>query len=143
MAISVVWDNPEKSIIRFDFAGKWNWYGYEMAVGEAFGMMAGMNHIVDLIFNMQDSDSLPEGATLYIKRTLELSPNPSTVIIIVHAHASAEALVTMFSRIYKKLGERLMFARTLEKAYALYDQPASPAPTHAPKSDAIRLIAAR
>jgi hypothetical protein len=97
-----------------------------------------MRHIVDFIFNMEDSDSLPEGATLYIKRTLELSPNPSTVIIIAGGDASIEALASMFIRIYKKLGERLMTARTVEKARALYDEPAP-----APKPKPIRLIAAR
>jgi len=139
MAIHVEWDNPEKTIIRFDFAGKWNWYGYEMAVGEAFGMMEGMRHIVDFIFNLTDSDSLPEGATLYIKRTLELSPNPSTVIVIASGDPSCEALVTLFARIYKKLGERLMSVKSVEKARALYDEPAPAAPKPSP----IRLIAAR
>jgi hypothetical protein len=142
MAIHVEWDNPENTIIRFDFAGKWNWYGYEMAVGEAFGMMEGMKHIVDFIFNVRDSDSLPDGATLYIKRTLEISPNPSTVIIIAGGDASAEALASMFARIYRKLGDRLMTARTVEKARALYDEPV-PAPVSPRKSDSIRLITAR
>jgi hypothetical protein len=139
MAISVAWDNEEKTILRLDFAGKWNWYGYEMAVGEAFGMMESVNHGVDFIFNMQTGEALPEGATFYIKRTLELAPNGYTAIVIAHADASTEATVALFCRIYKKLGDRLAAARTLDKARALFNAPAAPTP----KPSVIRLIAAR
>jgi hypothetical protein len=140
MSIQVAWDNEAKTVIRFDFAGKWNWYGYEMAVGEAFGMAEGAGQLVDFIFNMKDSAALAEGATFYFKRTLELTPNSQSVLIIAHADATTEAAVALFSRIYKKLGERLLMARTLDKARAMLSgEPEPPAP----KPSVIRLIAAK
>ncbi len=140
MAISVAWDNNEQTIIRFDFVGKWNWYGYEMAVGEAFGMTESVSHGVDFIFNMQNGEALPEGATFYLKRTLEVAPNGYTAIVIAHADAGTEATVAMFCRIYKQLSDRLAAVRTLDKARALFTEPQVPAPT--PKRSVIRLIAA-
>lgn len=140
MSISVTWDNQAKTIIRYDFAGKWNWYGYEMAVGEAFGMMESVSHPVDFIFNMQNSQPLPEGATFYLKRTLELSPSGQSVIVIAHADKSAQATVSLFRRIYKKMEKRLLIAPSVDKARTVLTEPAAPTP--AGKTGVIRLIAA-
>jgi hypothetical protein len=116
MSIHVVWDNPAKTVIRYDFSGKWNWYGYEMAVGKAFGMAGERGKDVDYIFNLEHSNSFPDGAVLYLKRTLELSPSSNSLIIIAGGDESVEATIAMFSRIYKKLDNRLLMTATLNEA---------------------------
>ncbi len=139
MSISVSWDNQAKTVVRIDFEGKWNWYGYEMAVGEAFGLMESKSDTVDLILNMERSEPLPEGATFYLKRTLELSPRSRDLMVIAHADASTQATVSLFCRIYKLLGNRLVATRTLDKARAFLSEPEAPAPVAKPS--VIRLIA--
>jgi hypothetical protein len=119
MSISVAWDNPAKTVIRYDFSGKWNWYGYEMAVGKAFGMAEDAGKNVSFIFNLEQSNAVPDGAVLYLKRTLELAPSSDSSIIIVGGDASVEATIAMFSRIYKKMEDRLVAAATLNEARML------------------------
>ncbi len=116
MSISVAWDNPAKTVIRYDFSSKWNWYGYEMAVGKAFGMAEDAGKSVNFIFNLEQSNSFPDGAVLYLKRTLELAPSSNSVIIIAGGDSTVEATTAMFSRIYKKMDDRLMTAATLNEA---------------------------
>lgn len=141
MGIRIGWDNPEQTVIRFEFEGKWNWYGYEMAVGESFGLMDSVGRDVDYLFNFENSEPLPEGATFYLKRTLELSPNGRSTIVMAHTDISVETTVAMFCRIYKKFGSRLLTARNVDKARAILagEEPDAPAP----KASVIRLIAAR
>ena len=140
MSIQVAWDDQEKTIIRFDFDGKWNWYGYEMAVGESFGLIESVTHPVDFIFNMQRSATLPDGATFYLKRTLELAPSSQSKLVIAHADHWAKANVTLFCKIYKKLSGRLLTAHTLGDARKLLTEPVAPAPVQ--RRTGIRLIAA-
>jgi hypothetical protein len=139
MSIQVAWDNENKTVIRFDFDGKWNWYGYEMAVGESFGLFESVTHPVDFIFNMQRSATLPDGATFYLKRTLELAPGQPK-LVIAHADHWAKANVSLFCKIYKKLSGRLLTAHTLGDARKLLTEPVVAAP--APRRTGIRLIAA-
>jgi len=62
MPITVVWDNEAKTIIRWDYVGKWKWseatYGFE----DTIRMMHEVQHPVSLIHDLTQSAGIPGSA---------------------------------------------------------------------------------
>ena len=116
MTITVQWDNDDKTVIRYDFTGYWNWAEFRKQAQTAFAMTRSVEHQVDTISNFLPGTHIPKDAFIHFRRVMTDAPPNRGVNVIVGASQFIRALVTIFSRIYTQLGKRLMLADSLEAA---------------------------
>ena len=122
MGVTVQWDNDEKTVIRYDFTGYWDWAEFREKAQEAFAMTRSVPHKVDTISNFLPGTSIPRNAIFQFRRIMTEAPENRGVNCIVGISHFIRTLVTIFSRIYTQLGERLMVADSLEHARSILEE---------------------
>ncbi len=122
MPITITWDTDEKKAIRYDFVGAWTWPEFREAVAQTYALMDTVPHTVASIANFTESGPLPSGAILEVRQALTNTPANSGIVIITEGSMFVNTLVQVFTKTYKKLGQRVTTAKTLEEARQIVDQ---------------------
>jgi hypothetical protein len=119
MPVSIVWDDAAQTTIRWDYVGKWTWDDVEGAYHETRALMESVAHPVCLIHDLTRSSGLPGGVlTQAYHYTMRLPENWDISVVVVSG-MFLEALLSTFTKLYNKLGERYRGAPTLDEARAL------------------------
>jgi len=62
MGVQVQWDNEARTILRYDYQGRWKWEQVYEAVNEAYRMIETVPHPVAVMIDMTESAGIPPGA---------------------------------------------------------------------------------
>ncbi len=121
MSIAVHWDNQDKTAIRWDFEGKWNWEQFIDAHILSDRMVASVDHNVDIISNLARSGALPEGGLKGYENVLHNTPENIGVIVLVSASRFLNVMVAAFNSIPRRklAGSSFAFAKTITEARAI------------------------
>lgn len=120
MPIQVNWDNAEKTILHFEFEGVWTWEEFEPIHKQAAEMTAGMDHTIDVIFDVEKSASKPKNLMLNMQRFSGIVPPNWGRQVIVRKGQFTKTMIYTYSRIFgKKKEPNLLHADTLEAARSL------------------------
>lgn len=65
MTIDVFWDDPEKTILRWDFHPGWTWKDHETALAKTRGLMQDIDHNVFYIRNLNNT-APPAGQSYFV-----------------------------------------------------------------------------
>ncbi len=131
MGVTVVWDNEEKTALRLDFEGVWTWAKYDQAVDEASAMIEDVGHAADIIHNLLGGPSLPlDKPLLHLRRMVNLLSKNTVFIVVVGGTPPVQAVLSMFFKVFVEVGERLIFAPSLEAARAARIRRHKPKPTN-------------
>ena len=99
MSISVVWDNPEHTIIRYIYNGQWSLDNFYQALNESHQMMDSVDYRVGLIIDMENSKLVPNGVLSHGKNvSMRKHPNQGKSIIV-----GAGGLVRTLFDVYRKV----------------------------------------
>lgn len=123
MAITQVWDNPEKTVICVTYGADWSWEEMYTNAPLAGAMLDSVNHTVHSIQDMSNAPSVPNGGMGSIKHF----PNISKMPMMTHPNAGlmvfvgSSKLVGMLTGALAKAFnlEHVRFATTLDEAYAV------------------------
>ena len=124
MNISVVWDNDEKTILRYIYGKNWNWADFHSAAKEAYEMLDTVEHKVNIIMDFLNAQLVPQGAITNVQRAFSTKrhPNINTTVIV---GASANNFLQAIAGIGRTLSRsgandwQLSFVATLPEAYTL------------------------
>lgn len=122
MSVHPVWDNPEKTIVRHVFEGRWTIEDIRVSSREAWDMMGTVQHTVHAILDFTQGNTLPSGGVLaQTNRIATLRPANAGIVVVVTTSYLIQALATAFEKIYGRFHPRLRYyvVGTLEEAYAL------------------------
>jgi len=120
MAIEVVWDNPEKTILRQKFLGKWTGQEYYASLDEISTMLKEVDHRVHWIGDMSTSVGIPSLNLLAASgRVVKMVEHQFATVTVVKAHNYFQSLVNVVRRMSPSLAERVYFVNTLDEAYHL------------------------
>jgi hypothetical protein len=122
--ISVVWDNDEKTILRYIYGKNWNWADFHSAAKEAYEMLDTVEHKVNIIMDFLNAQLVPQGAITNVQRAFSTKrhPNINTTVIV---GASANNFLQAIAGIGRTLSRsgandwQLSFVATLPEAYTL------------------------
>jgi hypothetical protein len=117
--ITVQWDNDEKTVIRYDFQGYWDWTEFREKAIEAFILTRSVDHKVDTISNFLPGTTIPRNALSQFRNIMTEAPENRGVNCIVGVSVFIRTLVNVFSRLYPQLGERIIVAASLADARAI------------------------
>jgi hypothetical protein len=118
MGIQVVWDNPEKTIIRQTFDAIWTWSDFYAAKYRVDSMMNGVGQPVGLIFEMPPDVLMPPNVLSHGKNYIDTRHPSLYMIVISGTNIILESLFTIFRKIYPSTAERIEMVATIEEARA-------------------------
>ncbi len=121
MPINILWDNEQKTIIRFDFIGNWDWDEYWHCVERSNAMLSEVEHPVNTIANLHESAGLPTGSIQQIKRTFDQAPRNLGIIVINQGGMFVRVMASAFARVYQRQSQRIFLAESLESARAIIE----------------------
>lgn len=119
MPINVLWDNEERTIIRFDFIGNWDWNEYWHCVERSLTMLVQVTHPVDTIANLANSAGLPTGSIQQVKRTFDQAHVNLGIIVINQGGMFVRVMASAFARVYRPQAQRIFLSESLENARAI------------------------
>jgi hypothetical protein len=116
--ICVEWDNPQKTIIRWDFYD-WTWEDFHAAAQQTLDMFAAANRTkaTPSILNLKHSGSVPLGAIPNSRIELDMMAEDS-ITVIAEASGYANTLTRLFVRLHPKARGKVFVVDTLEQARA-------------------------
>jgi hypothetical protein len=117
MAIEVVWDDEEKTIIRWIIQGKLEWEEYEQASQLSREMCDSVDHPVYTIFDARQMARMPDNALVRLPQMSIQTPSNQPLAVVIGARGFAQTLIRIYNRVYRGLTA----ASTLEEAYAIIE----------------------
>ena len=116
MSIVISWDNPEKTIIRWDFDGVWDWDEYGAVKVGFDAMLREVDHTVGVIADMRHSPTLPKNAFTRFKYFTRTTPPNRGLMVFVGTNMLVRVAVETLGRAFKELSQDIAFADTVEDA---------------------------
>ena len=122
MAIVTRWDDKKKSIVLLEFESEWSWGELETAVLEADGMIGSVEHVVDLIIDLEGT-AIPKDIFSAAKTLLdsgEARPNEG-VRVVVGANGTLKTIYQTIQKTFNSAmdGREILFAASLADARAI------------------------
>jgi hypothetical protein len=123
MPVNVLWDDPDKSILRFEHQGKWTLEETDEAMAKVHAMADAIQHRIDVIFDYTGSAGLPVNALSHAPKVARELPRQTGIIVVVGGNIF-NTLMSIFAKVYPNFGpaSRYKSAHTLDEAYALIER---------------------
>jgi len=121
MGITVVWDNPEHTILRYIYDGPWGMDNFYPALQESHTMMDTVDYRVGIIIDVQKSKLVPNGVLSHgTKVTTSKHPNQGKSIV-VGASGLVRSLFDVYKKVYRSSFDEKAFdfVKTLDEARAI------------------------
>jgi hypothetical protein len=116
MAIQVVWDNDEKTIIRMDF-DDWQWTDLHAALEALLTLGKSSNEPLGVIVNLEKANVMPlEGALTNLQHALSVV-EPRAVLVSVKP--IGKAIFDILTKLNPAHRDKVLYAETVDEARAL------------------------
>jgi hypothetical protein len=120
MPIEIVWDNDERSILRYDVSGKWNWDELFQARDKVFAQMDSASaERIDAIINFVGGLSVPNDALGQIQKLREDPHAKAGLTVMVGTNMFLRTLLSTATKVYNAATGHtveFMYAKSLEEA---------------------------
>jgi hypothetical protein len=115
MGITAVWDNDERTVIRYIHEGRWDWSDFYHAIQAANSMMDQVSHKVGLIIDVEQSSVVPSGAISRISGLRGKVHRNTGMTALVGANMFVRLLYDLFQKVYGMTTDFVMVS-TLDEA---------------------------
>jgi hypothetical protein len=122
MPVNMLWDDAEKSILRFEYQGKWTWEEVNDTMVKANLELTAAQHRVDTIHDFTGSSGLPSNALSHASNLSRQIPMQTGISVVTGSSAFINTMLSVFSKVYPQLGSRYKSAHTLDEAHALIER---------------------
>ena len=116
MNIEILWDNDEKTIIRWVFAGDFDWEDYKQAYMDAEKLHTEVDHGFATIFDLSQLVRVPRYPIARYPELTRQVPEKQNMLVIISTNRWVESLGRIFTSVYST---NIKFVRNSEDAYAL------------------------
>ena len=121
MNIEVVWDNDQKTILRYIYGKSWTWADFNSAAKLAYDMLDTVDQKVSVIMDFQNANIIPQGAITQVQRAFS-TPRHANIGTTLIVGSSANTFLQAIAGVGRKLSRsndwQLTFVSTLPEAYA-------------------------
>ena len=119
MSITVTWDNPERTVLRYEFTGVWQWDEFNKALDQAEKMLASVGHIVDVIADFQASGCVPTETLARLAYVAGSRPVNLGANVLVGSQVFNTTTFTVFGNYFGDVARSYQMAHSLDRARAL------------------------
>jgi hypothetical protein len=125
MNIDVIWDNDEKTIVRYRFKPRWNWGDLHVAMKEASALVDTVTQGVDVIMDVTSASLIPSGAISQAQKAFATVKNPRIgTTVVVSSSVFAQALVSVGRKLSGNAANNwdMEFVSTVAEAYQILEK---------------------
>ena len=116
MAITVEWDNPEKTIVCYHFEERWTWEEFFEARKQAQTIISGVDHKVGVIMNTPPKIVLPSNVLTHSLTSLRhMSPN-TVIVVFIAGKSFLNMMVSLMSKMSHLASDSMVMAANLDEA---------------------------
>ena len=128
MGIAVTWDNPQRTVICFDFRDHWDWDDLYAASDQATAMLDTVNHTVHFIMDLRQANKIPGDLMAHAERIAGGHHPRRGKMIVVGANRLLRTVGGGLRKLFPDATRNVVFARDLEEAYEIIadSQPSRP-----------------
>jgi hypothetical protein len=119
MTVEVLWDNDEKTVLRYIIAAPWTWDEFWTAFKIGHQLIDSVNYSVDHIVEADYTlRSVPPGMLTQLRAIYRsLHPRRGKTALLAHKHSAVRTIwFRMALVVYPSAGEEFIFVDTLEEA---------------------------
>ncbi len=124
-SIEVQWADREQSIICYHFERGWSWTDIFTALGKGSEMVASTDHRVDVIMDLSQANTVPNGAISQLRHSYSNAKSGNMgVTVLVGTNIFWEKLIEVTNRLAGSASEKwqLKFASNVTEAHQLIEQ---------------------
>jgi hypothetical protein len=115
MSIKIVWDNDEKTVVRYIFDKQWTWPEFFTAKAEAYALIGSVKHPVGIIMDAPPEVKLPPNTLTHSRNALRNKHPNTRVIAFVLTHSFVRSMIHIFMKVAPGSTD-LHIVSTLEEA---------------------------
>jgi len=117
MSVDVNWADEARTIVRYSFAGMWNWDEFYIALDRALEMENSVSHRVDVVADLRRSERIPSDALSHVQIIARKQPANLQLSVFVTNSLFARALLGVLRPISKTVSNHYRIVPDLERAY--------------------------
>ncbi len=129
-SVEVLWDNNEKTIMRWEFHHGWTWNDIPIAAKQTHELLKGVDHEVNIIYNTNKTAVPMENALQNLRFLMQRDASYTGMTVIANATGFAIQLVQIIMKVFRAREGKLIFAESLEHARELLSVRAAQAKTN-------------
>ena len=120
MPVDFVWEDDDKTVIRYRALGQWNWNDFHKTVRISTFQLERLDHAIETLFDLTGSSRLPAGAVGHL-RTLGKADHERRRprAIVIGADAALQRQVGAVDGVYAAEDQLLHFVPTEAAAQEL------------------------
>jgi hypothetical protein len=125
MSVQFSWDNPENTIVRYDFVGKWTWEELYETFYQSWDEIAKLPYTVDSISDFSRTSNAPPSVMTHVRKLSQNRPENTGIMVIVDANNFLSMMLQTFSKLLQSTLRRelnIQAVKTLAEARALLAQ---------------------
>jgi hypothetical protein len=121
MQVTVRWDNPEQTILRYDFDQNWTLTDFNDARKIGYQMIDTTEHqrMVGVLFVLPKRGVLPNNRVTNAMGQMKLRHQRTLMLVLVTENQYIKTLHNVLGSVYKPARETFLRANTLEEARTL------------------------
>lgn len=132
MPVQVVWDNADKTIMRFIYSGSWTWEEYHDAISALQTLIQGVTHTVHMIVDMSGGIWTPPGSFIdHMNQEKRRMPPNMGMTVIVGRSLMLKVIFNVMNSIRGKNMKPTVVVDSLEKAYPIIHRHVAEQPSQA------------
>jgi hypothetical protein len=117
MGITIQWDNPERTVLRYEFSGMWTWDEFFSAQAYRRPMLEGIWHTVHHLVIFLPDQQPPSTFTLHATKIDSVRFKYSGLYAIVGASSFIRVTAGVLRRMGNTMARDAYFFDTIEEAY--------------------------
>ncbi|MDX2077543.1 MAG: hypothetical protein SFZ02_14030 [bacterium] len=117
MAIEVVWDDEEKTIVRQTYGNEISIEDYYAGVKKRLELISSVTYPVDLIIDVSKGNPNIKGLLTASRYANKHIPPNQRLVVIAGANLFVKSLVGVLKKILPKISDTIHFVNTAEEAY--------------------------
>lgn len=116
MGVKVVWDNDERTIVRYVFAKQWKWDDFYAAVDTALMMIDSVPHHTGTIFDTPMGMSIPSHLLTHVKNVISRRHERTVVIVIIAQGLYIRSLLQIATKLSRDIAQKVQAVTTIDEA---------------------------
>lgn len=118
MTVHMMWDDPEKTILHFEFERDWKLAEFEARHIESLDWVKAQPHNVHVVVDFSQLITLPVNALSSFENLTRRYPRPANidVIVVVARKNFFMRLLDIYTRVFNREGTQILTANTIEEA---------------------------
>jgi hypothetical protein len=116
MGIEVYWDDEAKTILRYDFEGRWTWDEFYKRCNKVIAMKAESLRRIDLMLDMRGSKYIPSDGIHHVQQITRLYSDGIGISVFVSDNHFFHTVFDVGVKLHSNLRDRYWLVETPDAA---------------------------